>query len=169
MRQLSIDQFENEGRRVMGAAESATRGGRTPIFERHSMDPGSVHKVRPLRLPGCYLPLLNGASLLLLPGSVHCPFLGHIAPVTLLCRWCCGSCSTRGSGKRRRTAPSSWTRSRSPASATMWSASSSRNPPCCTCEVRRPSDDGWFCLLLQPDMWCSLSLMEHSNQEMMSL
>ncbi len=48
VRQLSIDQFENEGRRVMGA-ESAAKpdadGRPTPIFERHSMDPGSIHKV----------------------------------------------------------------------------------------------------------------------------
>ncbi len=46
VRQLSIDQFENEGRRVMGA-ESAVKlpaDGRTPIFT-HSMDPGSIHKV----------------------------------------------------------------------------------------------------------------------------
>lgn len=48
VRQLSIDQFENEGRRVMGAesAIKAAPNDRTPIFERHSMDPGSIHKVR---------------------------------------------------------------------------------------------------------------------------
>lgn len=46
VRQLSIDQFENEGRRVMGAESAAKPGARTPIFERHSMDPGSVHKAR---------------------------------------------------------------------------------------------------------------------------
>ncbi|KAK9908007.1 hypothetical protein WJX75_001420 [Coccomyxa subellipsoidea] len=46
VRQLSIDQFENEGRRVMGAesAIKAAPSDRTPIFERHSMDPGSIHK-----------------------------------------------------------------------------------------------------------------------------
>jgi protein phosphatase len=50
VRQLSIDQFENEGRRVMGAesAIKAAPSDRTPIFERHSMDPGSIHKVRHL-------------------------------------------------------------------------------------------------------------------------
>ncbi len=48
VRQLSIDQFEDEGRRVMGAesAVKASADGRTPIFERHSMHPGSIHKVR---------------------------------------------------------------------------------------------------------------------------
>lgn len=49
VRQLSIDQFENEGRRVMGAesvAKPAVDSRPTPIFERHSMDPGSIHKVR---------------------------------------------------------------------------------------------------------------------------
>jgi hypothetical protein len=55
VRQLSIDQFENEGRRVMGV-ESAAKSGRTPMFERSSMDPGSIHKVcvlvwLPSRLP----------------------------------------------------------------------------------------------------------------------
>ena len=50
MRQLSIDQFENEGRRVMGAESAAKQqqAGRTPMFERQSMDPGSVHKARAL-------------------------------------------------------------------------------------------------------------------------
>ena len=51
VRQLSIDQLENEGRRVitMMGAESAVKAsadGRTPIFERHSMHPGSIHKVQ---------------------------------------------------------------------------------------------------------------------------
>lgn len=44
VRQLSIDQFENEGRRV--DPESSAKHDRTPFFERPSMDPGDVHKVR---------------------------------------------------------------------------------------------------------------------------
>ena len=43
VRQLSIDQFENEGRRV--DPESSAKHDRTPFFERNSMDPGNVHKV----------------------------------------------------------------------------------------------------------------------------
>ena len=60
VRQLSIDQFENEGRRVShggGSTDTAARGTppiRTPLFERTSMDPGSVHKV------GCDLLLPQG-------------------------------------------------------------------------------------------------------------
>lgn len=60
VRQLSIDQFENEGRRVMGAesAAKAAGEGRTPMFERHSMDPGSIHKVCPVKqmwdVPECH-------------------------------------------------------------------------------------------------------------------
>ena len=44
VRQLSIDQFENEGRRV--DPESSAKHQKPPLFERTSMDPGSVHKVR---------------------------------------------------------------------------------------------------------------------------
>ena len=43
VRQLSIDQFENEGRRV--DPESSAKHQKPPLFERTSMDPGSVHKV----------------------------------------------------------------------------------------------------------------------------
>ena len=43
VRQLSIDQFENEGRRV--DPESSAKHQKTPFFERPSMDPGNVHKV----------------------------------------------------------------------------------------------------------------------------
>ena len=43
VRQLSIDQFENEGRRV--DPESSAKHQNLPILERTSMDPGSVHKV----------------------------------------------------------------------------------------------------------------------------
>ena len=43
VRQLSIDQFENEGRRV--DPESSAKHQKPPMFERTSMDPGSVHKV----------------------------------------------------------------------------------------------------------------------------
>lgn len=43
VRQLSIDQFENEGRRV--DPESSAKHAKTPFFERTSMDPGSTHKV----------------------------------------------------------------------------------------------------------------------------
>ena len=48
VRQLSIDQFENEGRRV--DPESSAKHDKTPFFERASMDPGNVHKVRPWKL-----------------------------------------------------------------------------------------------------------------------
>ena len=44
VRQLSIDQFENEGRRVSMGTDSVTKPQRTPLFERHNADPG-VHKV----------------------------------------------------------------------------------------------------------------------------
>lgn len=44
MRQLSIDQFENEGRRVSMGTNSVEKPQRTPLFERHNSDPG-VHKV----------------------------------------------------------------------------------------------------------------------------
>lgn len=44
VRQLSIDQFENEGRRVSMGTDSVQKPQRTPLFERHSSDPG-VHKV----------------------------------------------------------------------------------------------------------------------------
>lgn len=47
VRQLSIDQFENEGRRVSMGTDSVQKPQRTPLFERHSSDPG-VHKVKPL-------------------------------------------------------------------------------------------------------------------------
>lgn len=50
VRQLSIDQFENEGRRVSMHTDSLGKPIRTPLFERHSSDPG-VHKVRCPRLP----------------------------------------------------------------------------------------------------------------------
>ena len=43
MRQLSIDQFENEGRRVSMGTNSVEKPQRTPLFERHNSDPG-VHK-----------------------------------------------------------------------------------------------------------------------------
>ena len=50
VRQLSIDQFENEGRRV--DPESSAKHQKPPLFERTSMDPGSVHKVEaPTFLP----------------------------------------------------------------------------------------------------------------------
>ena len=48
VRQLSIDQFENEGRRVSMGTDSVQKPQRTPLFERHSSDPG-VHKVHPAR------------------------------------------------------------------------------------------------------------------------
>jgi len=51
VRQLSIDQFENEGRRVSMGAESASKPPRSPLFERPSMDQGSVHKARPAAPP----------------------------------------------------------------------------------------------------------------------
>ena len=57
VRQLSIDQFENEGRRVSMGTESASKPPRSPLFERPSMDQGSVHKARP-RLCPC-LPCLR--------------------------------------------------------------------------------------------------------------
>ena len=44
VRQLSIDQFENEGRRVSMGTSSVEKPQRTPLFERHNSDPG-VHKV----------------------------------------------------------------------------------------------------------------------------
>ena len=43
VRQLSIDQFENEGRRV--DPESSAKHERAPFFERTSMESGNVHKV----------------------------------------------------------------------------------------------------------------------------
>ena len=43
VRQLSIDQFENEGRRVSMGTNSVEKPQRTPLFERHNSDPG-VHK-----------------------------------------------------------------------------------------------------------------------------
>lgn len=67
VRQLSIDQFENEGRRVMGA-ESASKSGRTPIFDRTSMDPGSIHKVHHLFL-GSFA--LHSSHLLLCAFCIH--------------------------------------------------------------------------------------------------
>ena len=51
MRQLSIDQFENEGRRVSMHTDSVGKPIRSPLFEKHSSDPG-VHKVPPC-LPCC--------------------------------------------------------------------------------------------------------------------
>ena len=60
VRQLSIDQFENEGRRVSMGTDSASKPPRSPLFERPSMDQGAVHKARcGLRL--C-LPRLRAAS-----------------------------------------------------------------------------------------------------------
>ena len=44
VRQLSIDQFENEGRRVSMGTDSVGKPQRTPLFDRHTSDPG-VHKV----------------------------------------------------------------------------------------------------------------------------
>ena len=44
VRQLSIDQFENEGRRVSMGTDSVGKPQRTPLFERNAADPG-VHKV----------------------------------------------------------------------------------------------------------------------------
>ena len=44
VRQLSIDQFENEGRRVSMGTDSVGKPQRTPLFERNAVDPG-VHKV----------------------------------------------------------------------------------------------------------------------------
>ena len=44
VRQLSIDQFENEGRRVSMGTNSVEKPQRTPLFERHNSVPG-VHKV----------------------------------------------------------------------------------------------------------------------------
>ena len=48
VRQLSIDQFENEGRRV--DPESSAKHQKPAFFERTSMDPGSAHKVSPPHL-----------------------------------------------------------------------------------------------------------------------
>ncbi len=44
VRQLSIDQFENEGRRVSMGTDSVGKPQRTPLFERNAVHPG-VHKV----------------------------------------------------------------------------------------------------------------------------
>ncbi|DBB07366.1 hypothetical protein WJX82_002389 [Trebouxia sp. C0006] len=44
VRQLSIDQFENEGRRVSMGTDSVGKPQRTPLFERNAVDPG-VHKI----------------------------------------------------------------------------------------------------------------------------
>ncbi len=44
VRQLSIDQFENEGRRVSMGTDSVGKPQRTPLFERNAVEPG-VHKV----------------------------------------------------------------------------------------------------------------------------
>lgn len=61
MRQLSIDQFENEGRRVSMGTNSVEKPQRTPLFERHNSDPG-VHKANKPRfaLTHCHaaLPIL---------------------------------------------------------------------------------------------------------------
>ncbi|CAL5230077.1 g13534 [Coccomyxa viridis] len=56
VRQLSIDQFENEGRRV--DPESSAKHDKTPFFERTSMDPGNVHKtvLRELLIPRQWKP-----------------------------------------------------------------------------------------------------------------
>ena len=46
MRQLSIDQFENEGRRVSMHSDSAGKPTRTPLFEKQISGPlTGIHKV----------------------------------------------------------------------------------------------------------------------------
>jgi hypothetical protein len=154
VRQLSIDQFENESRRVSmgaGASESTSVRNKTPLFERSFSEPvggGLVcvwrgWHVRCVMTQLC-MPLLAHDVLVAsrpMPTAarLHLPQLHTHLPAPPPCRAstrpCCASSSTRGTGRPHPRASSSSRSTRSLSCATRRSTSSRRSPPCCACGV----------------------------------
>lgn len=155
VRQLSIDQFENESRRVSmgaGASEATSVRNKTPLFERTFSEPvgaaagprsplgagrPAVAAAAPSRLPLCCCECWAAAAAPVTSWAhpQHCrtthPPLGRAST-----RQCCASSSTRGTGRPPPTASLRSTTTRSASCATRRSASSSQSPACSSCAVR---------------------------------
>lgn len=154
VRQLSIDCFENESRRVSLGPESVSKPAvGSPMFERAGTEP-TVAKVREeggesaffaelgfvfmvvrrsIYAPRAQLPALSFHFSARRPHS-HIPL--HPSPHAHTQSLSCGSCSTPGRGSRLRTGPSFSTQNRSTSCAMKPNASSATRPQSCSCKVR---------------------------------
>ena len=133
VRQLSIDQFENESRRVSMGTDSISKALPSPMFERNSNEP-CVSKVS-LRCLFCRTVALR--TIKLVTNNACVAFSGsHDHRITQKHNSSSSAnCSTRGLGSLPRTVPSCSRQSRSTSCATPQSRFSERNRACCSCRV----------------------------------
>lgn len=131
VRQLSIDQFENESRRVSMGPDSVSKSQLSPMFEKPPNEPCVSKVLRRRAVVALEAPRVQMSR----PSRGTGAAIPR-APQPLLRRPSFASFCTPAPGSRPTTERSSSTRSRSMNSATSRSACSRRNRPCCSCKVR---------------------------------
>lgn len=133
VRQLSIDQFENESRRVSMGTDSISKALPSPMFERNSNEP-CVSKVS-LQSSFCRGFDVRTKNLCVNNACVAFTTAHYDGNIQKLRSLFSASSSTRGLGSHPRTVPSCSRRNRSTNCAIPRSPYSGRNRACCSCKV----------------------------------
>ena len=132
VRQLSIDQFENESRRVSMGPDSVSKTQLSPMFEKPPNEP-CISKVRGGVVECVDLRAAVRAACVCVPSQ--CGALIRRAH-PLFRRRSFASYCTPAPGSRLKTVHSSWTLNRSMSCATSQNEFSETNRACCSCKVR---------------------------------